>query len=338
MRSLHVGLLGLVHATLLSVVGGCSAPAETVTIDASDARDASADGSFPDFGFDLGGTDATVDAGDLDLSTDAGDPDMDADAGDPDMGADAGDPDTGAPPCSPPSGAAAPPYVDDVVAWYDSCDPAIVLGASNEVLSWPARAGSAPPLEPYDTGATAVTSSTLGGRVMLFDTGVLRTTTDTWNTVQNTIVVLVVPAATSGEDIVGSGNYWTPNDTLLMLYVGSIAGHFWPIDRFSGTQTYGTIPVAANLPVVLAQVNDGVARTLSVYTDGVADGTNTWMQDASPTPLRPILVGRRCEVCPFSENFSGEIAEVLIYDRPLSEAERVEAEDFVRSRFGLSSP
>jgi len=50
------------------------------------------------------------------------------------------------------------------------------------------------------------------------------------------------------------------------------------------------------------------------------------------------LVGRRCASCPASENFSGEIAEVLIYDRPLSVAERVEAEDFVRARFGLLPP
>lgn len=323
---------GLVHILMVLVAGGCSAPADTVMIDGGEGRDTSAEGGQLDFG----GADAAEDlgGGDSSVSADAGDPD----AGDPDVGVDAGDPDAGAPPCSPPTGAAAPPFVDDVVAWYDSCDPAIVVDGSDRVVSWPTRAGSAPPLEPYDTGALAVTSSALGGRAMAFDVGALRTTTATWNTVQNTIIVLVVPAATSGEDIVGSGDYWTPNDTLLMLYSGAVAGHFWPTDRFSGTQTYGSIAVTANQPVVLSQVNDGVVRTLSVFTDGVANGTGTWAQVANPTPLRPIVVGRRCEVCPASENFTGEIAEVLIYDRPLSLAERAEAEDFVRSRFGLPSP
>jgi hypothetical protein len=51
------------------------------------------------------------------------------------------------------------------------------LDASDRVVSWPARAGSAPALEPYGTGALAVTSSALGGRVMAFDTGLVRTTT-----------------------------------------------------------------------------------------------------------------------------------------------------------------
>lgn len=332
---------GLVHLLLMiTVAGGCSAPADTVVLDGGEGRDGSADGALPDLSLDSGNPDAASDLGILDATAlDSGDPDLGADAGDPDLGADTGDPDAGvAPPCSAPTGAATPPFLDDVVAWYDSCDPAITLDANDRVVSWPARAGSAPPLEPYDTGALAVTSSVLGGRVMSFDAGLLRTTTSTWNTVQNTIIVLVVPAATSGEDIVGSGNYWTPNDTLLMLYLGSVAGHFWPMDRFTGTQTYGNIAVAANAPVVLSQVNDGIARTLSVYTDGVANGTGTWSQDASPTPLRPIMVGRRCEVCSFAENFTGEVAEVLIYDRPLTVTERAEAEDFVRSRFGLASP
>ncbi|MBK8592040.1 MAG: hypothetical protein IPN77_23570 [Sandaracinaceae bacterium] len=122
-----------------------------------------------------------------------------------------------------------------------------------------------------------------------------------------------------------------------MLYTGQVAGHFGPWTRFTGTQTYGTIPVATNLPVVLSGERR-VVRTLSVFTNGVENGTNTWAQAANSTPLRPILVGRRCEVCPASENFTGEIAEVLIYDRPLTVTERVEAEDFVRSRFGLPSP
>ncbi len=92
---------------------------------------------------------------------------------------------------------------------------------------------------------------------------------------QNTIIVLVVPAATSGEDIVGSGNYWTPNDTLLMLYSGEVAGHFWPMDQFTGTQTYGTIPVATNVPVVLSQVNGQVVQALSVFTSGVENSLLT---------------------------------------------------------------
>jgi hypothetical protein len=336
---------GLVHLLLIvTAAGGCSAPADTVFLDGGNGRDGSADGALPNV--DFGTTDATVhlDAPDSDQGVDAGGLDVGADAAsldlgaDPDLGTDAGGPDAGTSPCSPPTGAAAPPFPDDVVAWYDSCDPAVILDTNDRVVSWPARAGSAPALEPYGTGALAVTSSALGGRVMAFDTGLLRTTTSTWNTVQNTIIVLVVPVATSGEDIVGSGNYWTPNDTLLMLYTGQVAGHFWPMDRFTGTQTYGTIPVATNLPVVLSQVNDGVVRTLSVFTNGVENGTNSWAQAANSTPLRPILVGRRCEVCPASENFTGEIAEVLIYDRPLTVTERVEAEDFVRSRFGLPSP
>ncbi len=126
---------------------------------------------------------------------------------------------------------------------------------------------------------------------------------------------------------------------------GTAAGHkdgFW-IDRstwghalwiFSNNSNFGaperTAPTAGFGPTLI-EVVKSLNTNLTLYMNGAAMNSSTVAAATAPSPRNTVYIGRSMLPC------KGDIAEVLIYARALSDAERHAVETYLMAKYGIAA-
>jgi len=146
--------------------------------------------------------------------------------------------------------------------------------------------------------------------------------------------VLVVAKATvinSYKDILGSGG--TASGDILMMNVveGKYRGHYW---SDGGLLTFDSTSPSVTTPVVYEQLLDDA--NLKLYRSGVSDGVMS-AAVLRPSTLHPVVVGVRA-LWDSGDRFVGEMSEVLVYERALSDAERIQVEQYLIKKWFTVKP
>ena len=147
--------------------------------------------------------------------------------------------------------------------------------------------------------------------------------------------VFVVAKATvinAYRDFLGSGGT-NPGDILMMnVAEGKYRGHYW---AGSGILVVDSASPSVTAPTVYEQRLDDAG--LRIYRNGVSDGAVADAGAARPTTLRPVVVGVRA-LSDFGDRFVGEMSEVLVYERALSDAERAQVERYLTAKWLVARP
>ena len=100
---------------------------------------------------------------------------------------------------------------------------------------------------------------------------------------------------------------------------------------FVGTGVAGYFQLAANTPYVV--VDEYSRKEFSGWVNGtssVSKAAADWQDDALPN----LYLGGTGTV--FSEYWSGDLAEIIVYARKLTDAERVQVEDYLGQKYGVA--
>lgn len=127
-------------------------------------------------------------------------------------------------------------------------------------------------------------------------------------------------AKTAGNQPRPSDFYVLPSSGIPNVYRGGSGG-------IGNVQAEG--PVPANTPVIIGW--DMVGPTITHYLDNVPNGS----ADITVTPTDggdPLLIGTRGDQF---TRMMGDIAEIVIYNRGLTESERNQIHDYLRKKYGL---
>jgi hypothetical protein len=164
-------------------------------------------------------------------------------------------------------------------------------------------------------------------------------------------VTIIAVAQTNGnatQDIVSTGlsyNAWGW-DWLSPYYAFELGVIPGDIERGYVTTDPGTVGNEAdatggdyNQMDLMTMTYDGSAGAMTIYRKGqsqgsVAAGTNI---DYSDTTQRDLIIGATSSIG-IQNYLNGQVAEVLVYNRALTDAERQGAEGYLADKYGLSSP
>jgi len=100
---------------------------------------------------------------------------------------------------------------------------------------------------------------------------------------------------------------------------------------FNGTYVIGYFPLAANTPYLA--VDEYSRNEFSGWVNGTAALTKSaaeWQDDALPN----LFIGGSGTV--FNEYWSGDVAEMIVYARKLSDEERKQVEDYLGQKYGVT--
>lgn len=93
----------------------------------------------------------------------------------------------------------------------------------------------------------------------------------------------------------------------------------------------GTTTLTAGVPVVVAGSYDSGTGAYAFYINGAAAGSGTNAQTLSAQPTR---IGQNGAAA--AENFSGDIAELLVYSRVLTAGDRSTFDGYAQRRYGIT--
>jgi hypothetical protein len=171
-----------------------------------------------------------------------------------------------------------------------------------------------------------------------FSSGEVSSPSAIWPTDQHTILVVALPYSTTEDDLVGTGMptgtpaIQAPGSPLLMFYNGRLRGHYWGAGDVAAIVDSSSNPTVGQATIV-AQVFDGT--TLHIFEDGTDVGSVV-LNTGTVGATMPVVVGcRNIDGSYPQSHFQGEIAEALVYDTNLSDADRTSAEAYLRHKWGL---
>jgi len=229
---------------------------------------------------------------------------------------------------------AAPPVTDGLKFWVDASDAtSLVTNDAGKVSQWNDLSGTGnhmaqttdslkPTYNP--TGLDGKPSLSFNSTNVLFKTGSLLC-------YSNHTAFLVAKATSFTEnDMLGSGGTGV-GDILVMHYTVSgnnlFRGHYWGA---SGVATKDSaVKTAVAVPLVYAQRMNGTA--LELFRNGTRDAIQPF-SSFSPTK-KGIILGYRSTGGSSGKCFAGEMSEVLIYERALSEGERAQVEAYLTGKW-----
>jgi len=146
----------------------------------------------------------------------------------------------------------------------------------------------------------------------------------------HTAFLVAKATAFTENDMLGSGGTGA-GDILVMHYKTSgnnvFRGHYWGA---SGLATKDSaINTAISVPLVFAQRMNGTA--LELYRNGALDAVQPFSSFSANK--KAIVLGCRYTAGNTGKCFAGELSEVLIYERALSDAERVQVEEYLTEKW-----
>jgi len=224
---------------------------------------------------------------------------------------------------------AAPPVTDGLKFWVDASDASTVTtNAAGLVEQWNDLSGAGNHVAQTDStkrpvfnpaGLDGKPSLSFNSTNVLFKSGSLLC-------YSNHTAFLVAKATSHTEnDMLGSGGTGA-GDILIMHYrqVNFVfRGHYWGV---SGVATKDSaINTAVSVPLVYAQRMSGTA--LELFRNGTRDAVQPF-SSFSPNK-KGIVLGYRSTGGSSGKCFAGELSEVLIYERALSDAERAQVEEYL---------
>jgi len=233
---------------------------------------------------------------------------------------------------------AAPPVTDGLKFWVDASDASsLVTNATGKVSQWnDLSGGSHSATQGTPASQPAYNPTGLVGRASLSFTGSQFLMTAACVSFSNhTVFVVAQATATNESDILTSGTHLTAGDILLMNYQGKYRGHYWPTNN-AWMAVSSTLP-AVLTPVIYQQRVDDAS--LNLYRNGGFDAISA---PAYPREYvtKPVFLGSRYADNTRSSGFKGELSEVLVYDRALTDAERMRVEEYLADKWlpPLSKP
>ena len=219
---------------------------------------------------------------------------------------------------------AAPPVTGGLKLWLDASDvSSLVTNATGNVSQWTDLSGGGHHATQSVSSAQAIYNPTgLNARaVLVFDGGDYMKTAPFICFSNHTIFVVAQTVTTNESDILGSGTI-AAGDVLLMHQAGKYRGHYWTSNSVITTIDSATLYVLT--PAIYGQRLDDAA--LRIYRNGQLDATGSATVPHTDL-VKPVSLGSR--YLDSSRSFKGGISEVLIYDRALSDAERLQVEEYL---------
>lgn len=163
-------------------------------------------------------------------------------------------------------------------------------------------------------------------------TNVLSMPVNAINYSNHTVFVVAQAAETSGSrDFLGSGGTG-PGYILLMNNINKYRGHYWASDDSAGSFWLDSVSPAVLTPVIYGQTLSDTG--FRIYRNGALDNERT-AGLLYTNVLRGVTLGYRYHagVGNFGSAFKGELSEVLIYDRALTDEERQAVEAYLYEKW-----
>lgn len=238
------------------------------------------------------------------------------------------------------SSAFSPTDISGCVLWLDADDAATITEASGEISQWDDKSGNG-----YDVtqGTAANKPSNDGTRnsrtTIYFDGGDYLSGSISVDPSNCTVFMAWATDGTPGGNYYGSlslgaagGNDWNSADGISVNvgdenYYTEIDHNGAPGPRWSGS---GATPWHVASIVITRS-----APTVKLYTDGTLRDTaaNGGVAGAATT----VVVGARWLSGAVSTSYplTGDVGEIIIYNSPLSDADRATVEDYLMTKWGL---
>lgn len=161
---------------------------------------------------------------------------------------------------------------------------------------------------------------------------VLSNTTTTYSAATNgeDIFAVVLPATTTGiRDVVGFGNATAGQGTELRFGVNVLQY----VSKAAGTAQVVANTVATGGQVQLANANRTGAGAANLLLNGATIASGTISQQPANTALN---IGARRNAATPDQFYQGQIAEVAIYNRQLTNAEREKVASYMALKYGIT--
>ncbi|MCC6124153.1 MAG: autotransporter-associated beta strand repeat-containing protein [Pirellulales bacterium] len=220
------------------------------------------------------------------------------------------------------------------IAWFDAADADTLVLGGGRVQKWINKGTAGPSLDaaayaaaPVVGGPTVKTGGLNGNDVLQFDGAQgLRTLGNLGLTGAENRSLFVVGHRGGGDMYLASwGNLGTNNQAFgILVRASSALVYFtWGNDLAGGNVD----PDADHTYAFLANGNSGAA-----YLDGAANGTKTFAMNTGDTPL---YLGSRyvSTYSPPNQAGIGALAEVIVYDRFLADADRQAVENYLHAKW-----
>jgi len=231
-----------------------------------------------------------------------------------------------------------PTQIAGLAAWYDASDPATLASAGGAVSAWADKSGNGNTLSQPVAAAMPAAGTTIGGLGALDFSGAQYLSgsnpafsANVFNA-STLFVVTSAPPATAAGSVLSAGTYPGKSSPRfeLRLYEGAQT-HF----DFNNTTT-GRL--AATVPYT------GPA----LWTAGGGSGNEFLRKDGSALASSsgpgttvsgsfPLVVGGNLGGFPLSYPFTGEIGEILIFNRELADADMLTVEGYLACKWGLQN-
>ena len=145
-------------------------------------------------------------------------------------------------------------------------------------------------------------------------------------------VVAIVDAGFATQDVIVSMTSITDADTLEEFDANATTPNYRYLKRDDGGAlklATGGVPDAN--PHILVSVSTGT--TVSMYEDAVLIGAAGQDVDVGTLDVDRVNIGIRRLAAIFSNFFDGDIAEILMYDSALSDADRILVQDLLNTKY-----
>ena len=220
----------------------------------------------------------------------------------------------------------------NMLAWFDGADVSTITHASNAVSNWADKTGNGYDVSTSDTNRQPTfTSNAINSlSALTFNSDYLgRSGPILTNSASNLAIMIVSKTTTAYHRTIYSqaveGTGWGANHMVSFDSSGNISYVNYP-----GTGSSAAGGPGAN-ELSLVTINRS-GTTNSYYKNGVLLGTgaaNTYTRDVDKTSI-----GRRTDAGG-REYFNGEIAEVILFERTLTDGEREAMETYLIDKWGI---
>jgi len=233
-----------------------------------------------------------------------------------------------------------PILIPSCAAWFDGDDTSTITAPSNQVSSWSDKSGNAKNATQTITANQPLTGvSTMAGKnVLTFDGSSdyllcnALASAFTGNDTPVSAFAVYRPATTAGQQAVFcAGNSSTALRQVMHDYGTGSAFRIFKRDDAMAQVIATTSLSPVSTPVMMSMSCAGT--TLKAWKDGASFYNGAF--DVGVTTLNTFTLGCRAAAA-LNNFFSGDIAEIIIYSRGLSDAEVNSIQVYLSNKWGIS--
>ena len=233
---------------------------------------------------------------------------------------------------------ATPPVTSGLKFWVDASDASsVTTNASGLVSQWNDLSGTGNHVtQATDSQKPLYNRTGLDGKPSLsFNSSNVLVRSAGLCYSNHTVFLVAKATAFSENDMLGSGGT-AAGDTLIMHYKVGVntvfRGHYWNASGTAITKD-SAINTTVSVPLVYEQRLTDTA--LELFRNGVRDFIMPFSGSFSANK-KSVVLGCRTAGGTNGKCFAGELSEVLIYERALSDAERAQVEAYLGSKWTVS--